>query len=124
MSQLSQNEIQNEIQSEIQSGHVTEAAQIIELSPLPAMTPSGPPLMAGNLNLLHGVKVTLSVTVGEIQTTLGELMGLQQQSVLKIERPVEGPVDLILDGKIVARGQLVVVEDNFGVRITEIASAS
>lgn len=116
MSQLSQNEIKN--------GDATEAAQIIELSPLPAMTPSGPPLMAGNLNLLHGVKVALSVTVGEIQTTLGELMGLQQQSVLKIERPVEGPVDLMLDGKIVARGQLVVVDDNFGVRITEIASAS
>lgn len=99
------------------------AAQMIELSDLPPVTPDGPALMAGNLNLLHGVKVGLSVVVGEIATTLGELMALQTQSVLKIERAVDTPVDVMLDGKIVARGQLVVVDDNFGVRITEIASA-
>ncbi len=100
------------------------AAQMIELSALPPTTPTGPALMAGNLNLLHGVKVVLSVTVGEIHTTLGQLMGLQEQSLLTIERPVDSPVDLMLDGKIVGRGQLVVVEDNFGIRITEIATAS
>lgn len=99
------------------------AAQMIELSALPPANPAGPALMAGNMNLLHGVKVGLSVVVGEIHTTLGELMSLQQQSVLRIEQPLEAPVDVMLDGKVVARGQLVVVDDNFGVRITEIAAA-
>jgi flagellar motor switch protein FliN/FliY len=98
-------------------------AQIIELSVLPPLNPVGPTVMAGNIGLLHGVKVNLSVVVGEVQTTLGELMGLQQQSMLKIERPVDGPVDVMLDGKVVARGQLVVIGDNFGVRVTEISAA-
>ena len=100
---------------------------IIELAALPTITPTtptGPALMAGNLQLLQGVKVSLSVTVGEIQTTLGQLMALQQQSILKIDRSVEAPVDVVLDGKVVARGQLVVVDDNFGVCVTEILTPS
>jgi flagellar motor switch protein FliN/FliY len=97
--------------------------QMIELSALPPLTPVGPAVMAGNMGLLQGVKVSLSVVVGEVQTTLGELMGLQHQSMLKIERPVDSPVDIMLDGKIVARGQLVVVGDSFGVCVTEIAAA-
>ncbi len=99
-------------------------AQIIELSDLPPAAPTGPALLSGNLNLLQGVKVGLSVVVGEVHTTLGELMSLQAQSVLKVERSVDTPVDVLLDGKVVARGQLVVVDDNFGVRITELASQS
>lgn len=98
---------------------------IIELAALPPLaptTPGGPALMAANLQLVQGVKVGLAVMVGEIQTTLGQLMALQQQSILKIDRSVEAPVDVLLDGKVVARGQLVVVDDNFGVCVTEILS--
>lgn len=105
-----------------------KAAQIIELDQLPAAEPAGPALLgsnlSSNLNLLQGVKVGLSVVVGGIETTLGELMALQAQSVLKVERELNAPVDLLLDGKLVARGQLVAVDDNFGVRITEIAANS
>ncbi len=103
---------------------IEPSTQLIELAELPATTPGGPALMAGNLQLLQGVKVGLTVKVGEIHTTLGELMALQQQSIMKIDRPVEAPVDVLLDGKVVARGQLVVVDDNFGVCVTEILAAS
>ena len=98
--------------------------QIIELSELSRQIPSGPALFGGNLGLLNGVKVKLTVQVGEAHTTVGELMGLKEMSVLKIDRPVDCPVDVMVDGNIVARGQLVAVDDNFGVRITEIASAA
>jgi flagellar motor switch protein FliN/FliY len=50
-------------------------------------------------------------------------MGLQESSLLKIDRKADYPVDVMLNGSVVARGQLVVVDDNFGVRITEVAQA-
>lgn len=95
--------------------------QFVELSELQNPAPAGPAILAGNMAVLHGIKVKLKVVVGEAHTTLGELMSLQEQAVLKIDRQVDTPLDLIVDGNVVARGQLVVVDDNFGIRITEIA---
>ncbi|HYD61592.1 MAG TPA: flagellar motor switch protein FliN [Noviherbaspirillum sp.] len=98
------------------------STQIIELSEIRPQTPSGSPVLGGNIGLLQGVKVKLSVVLGEAHTTLGELMDLKEASVLKIDRQVDHPVDVLVEGNVVARGQLVVVDDNFGVRITEIAA--
>lgn len=98
---------------------VTELVELAELAP----APTGANLLGGNLRLLDGVQVQLSVMVGEARTTVGELMALKESSVLKIDRKVDYPVDVVLNGSVVARGQLVVVDDNFGVRITEIAQA-
>jgi flagellar motor switch protein FliN/FliY len=74
--------------------------------------------------LLNSLKVTLTVVVGEVKTTLGELLSLQESSVLKINRQADYPVDVVVNGNVVARGQLVVVDDNFGVRVTEIAAVA
>jgi flagellar motor switch protein FliN/FliY len=101
-----------------------QSTQLIELSEFEAQTPVGKNVLAGNMGLLQGVKVNMTVVVGEANTTLGELMNLKELSVLKIDRPVDQPVDITVNGNIVARGQLVVVDDNFGVRITEIAAAA
>lgn len=100
------------------------AAQVVELSEIVAQNAGGPNLIANNLALLNGLKVSLSVMVGEVHTTLGELLSLKEASVLKIDRLADYPVDVIVNGSIVARGQLVVVDDNFGVRVTEIANSA
>ena len=100
------------------------STQVIELSEIQPQTPTGANVLSGNLDLLNGLKVTLSVVVGEITTTLGELMSLQESSVLKIDRQADYPVDVVVNGSVVARGQLVVVDDNFGVRVTEIAATT
>ncbi len=99
------------------------STQIIELSEIVAQVPSGPALLGGNMSLLHGVKVKLTVLLGHADTTLGELMDLKEAAILKIDRHVDCPVDVMVDGNVVARGQLVVVDDHFGVRVTEIAQA-
>lgn len=104
--------------------HETSGIQEIELSEMQAHTPVGPNLLGGNLGLLNGLKVTLSVVVGDVTTTLGELLSLKESSVLKIDRQVDYPVDVMVNGSVVARGQLVVVDDNFGVRVTEIAATA
>ncbi len=99
-------------------------AQLVGLPEMPPATPAGPALLGGNMNMLDSVKVGLTVVLGEAQTSIGELMHLQQGATLKVDRHVDSPVDLIVNGNIVARGQLVAIDDNFGVRITEIAPTS
>lgn len=102
---------------------VTELVALAELAP-PAPAPSGASLMDGNLRLLDSVQVKLQVMLGEACSTVGELLSLQEASLLKIDRKADYPVDVMLNGSVVARGQLVVVDDNFGVRITEVAPAA
>lgn len=98
----------------------TQAAGLPELTQQAAL---GPVLMGAHAGLLDSVKVTVSVMVGEAHLTLGELMNLKEAAVLKIARAVDTPIDVMLNGNVVARGQLVVVDDQFGVRITDIAQA-
>ena len=98
------------------------SAQALDYPELGAGAPSGQPVLGQNAALLDSVKVRLSVVVGQAETTLGDLMGLKPAAVLKIDRHVEQPVDLLINGEVVARGHLVAVDDNFGVRITEVAT--
>lgn len=94
---------------------------IIELPDMHPQAGAGPAVLRGSLDLFEGVKVRLTVIVGETEMTIGTLMDLKESTVLKLERAVDTPVDVLLDGKIIARGQLVAVDDSFGVRITETA---
>jgi flagellar motor switch protein FliN/FliY len=101
--------------------------QLVELSEFSGQAHPGPNVpgshvLASHLGLFGGVKVRLTVVVGEVQTTLGALMELKESAILKIDRPVDYPVDVLVDGNLVATGQLVVVDESFGVRITEIAA--
>ncbi|MRW94180.1 flagellar motor switch protein FliN [Duganella sp. FT80W] len=100
------------------------APELVDLTELLPQQPSGAALLGGNLRLLDSVQVKLQVMVGEAHTTVGELMSLQAASVLKIDRQADYPIDVVLNGSTIARGQLVVVDDHFGVRITEIAAAA
>lgn len=69
---------------------------------------------------LHGIKVRLQVRVGESEMTVGELMQARQNEVLVLDRNVDAAVDLLLEGQVVARGELVAVDGVFAVRITEL----
>lgn len=111
-------------QSSHPAGHAMApdaSAQLIELPVLAGGATHGPALLRNHGGLLDSVKVGLSVVVGEAATTLGELFALQENAVLTIDRAVGQPVDLVINGSVVARGQLVVVGEHFGVRITDIA---
>ncbi len=71
-------------------------------------------------NPLRGVRVKLTVCVGSAEVTVGELLDAKAEQVVKLDAMVDQPVDVLLDGQVVARGTLVAVEDRFGVRITEL----
>src|SRR5436190_17584346 len=80
----------------------------------------GPRIFEGNLSLIQGVKVKLEVVVGQTELTVGELFDLKNHSVVKLDVATHAPVDVRLDGKTIARGHLVVVDDNLGVCIEDI----
>jgi flagellar motor switch protein FliN/FliY len=76
--------------------------------------------LLADANPLLAVKIQLQVRVGNVSMTLGELMAARENAVLALDRAVDQPVDLMLEGRTVARGQLVAVDEHFAVRITEL----
>jgi flagellar motor switch protein FliN/FliY len=77
-------------------------------------------LNEGNLEIIKKVKVKLEVRVGEAQLTIDDLYNLSEGSVVPLTRSAMEPVDMLIDGKVVARGHLVAADDNFGIQITEL----
>jgi flagellar motor switch protein FliN len=78
------------------------------------------PALLRDAHPLHAVKVRLEVRVGESAMTVGELLAARENEVLLLDRAVDQPIDLVLEGSVVARGQLVAVDGSFAVRITEL----
>lgn len=103
--------------------HSTPArsAQVVSLEVLtePGNLDENAPVI-GDGHPLHGIKAQVQVCVGQATVTVGELLGAREQQVLVLDRTPDQPVDLLLDGKVVARGQLVAVNGHFAVRITEL----
>ncbi|ADC89140.1 flagellar motor switch protein FliN [Thermocrinis albus DSM 14484] len=66
------------------------------------------------------IPLELEVVIGRTTLKLGELLHLGPGSVVELDNHVESPVDILVNGKLVAKGEIVVVEDKFGVRITDI----
>ncbi|WP_433693414.1 FliM/FliN family flagellar motor switch protein [Herbaspirillum seropedicae] len=94
-------------------------AQMLAFSELSGTGQEGSKVL-DNVNPLHQIKTRLSVSVGEVELTVGELLSAREQQVVRLDRTIEQPVDLLLDGRVVARGQLVAVDEYFAVRITEL----
>lgn len=89
-----------------------EASPVTDSGSGKALLPSFQPL--------HQIRTTLQVCVGSTTLTVGELLAAQAQQVLVLDRSVEQAVDLVLEGQVVARGQLVAVGDRFAVKLTEL----
>jgi flagellar motor switch protein FliN len=77
-----------------------------------------------NLDLLLDVEIPISVEVGRAQMSLEDVLKLVPGSVVGLDKKAEEPVDLRVNGKLVARGEVVLVDDTYGLRITQIVDAS
>jgi flagellar motor switch protein FliN/FliY len=78
----------------------------------------------GDLRRLRDVLVELTVEIGRTQMTVGETLELRPGSVVTLERMAGEPVDLLVNGRRIARGEVVVVDEEFGLRVTEIGAAA
>ncbi|MDR3735513.1 MAG: FliM/FliN family flagellar motor switch protein [Acidobacteriaceae bacterium] len=81
---------------------------------------SSPVLDTVNLNLVMGVELNVTLRFGQRILSLREVLDLTSGSVIELDRQVEEPVELLLDGKIIARGEAVVIDGNYGLRVTDV----
>ncbi len=75
-----------------------------------------------NLDLVLDVPVTVSLQVGSADITIRELVGLVEGSVVALERESTEPLDVMVNGTLIAHGEIVVVDGHFGVRLTDVVS--
>jgi flagellar motor switch protein FliN/FliY len=68
------------------------------------------------------VPVTMSLEVGRARLTIGELLQLGPGSIVELDRAAGEPLDVLLNGRLVARGEVVVTDDRFGIRLLDIVS--
>jgi flagellar motor switch protein FliN/FliY len=98
----------------------------LALSPWPA--DSAPARVAsraparGGLDMLHDVEMEVSAELGRTRMSVRELLSLSPGAIVELDRAAGSPADLLVNGRLIARGEVVVVDENFGIRITEIVS--
>ena len=96
------------------------SSETVARAELPDLTAGAGPGPAGDLDLLADVELTVTVELGRIRLPLRELLRLQEGSVVELDRLAGAPVDVLANGTPVARGDVVVVGDELGVRISEL----
>ena len=73
-----------------------------------------------NLDLVLNVELNVTLRFGQRLLSLREVLDLTTGSVVELDRQVEEPIELLLDGKVIARGEAVVIDGNYGLRVTEV----
>jgi flagellar motor switch protein FliN/FliY len=74
------------------------------------------------LDLLRDVSMDVTAQIGSTRMTISELLALHEGAVVELDRAAGAPADLLVNGHLIARGEVVVIDENFALRITEIIS--
>lgn len=82
--------------------------------------PRGAPVVRGGLELLHDVEMEVTAELGRTRMSVRDLLSLAPGAVIELDRLAGGPADLLVNGRLIARGEVVVIDESFGIRITEI----
>jgi flagellar motor switch protein FliN/FliY len=83
-----------------------------------------PPGQEINLNLILDVSVTLALEVGRTRMSVRDLLQLAPGTIVELDRLASEPLDVLVNGVRVARGEVVVINDKFGIRLTDVVSAT
>jgi flagellar motor switch protein FliN/FliY len=73
-----------------------------------------------NLGILMDVNVELSVELGRARRSIKDVLSFGEGSIVELSKLAGDPVDLLINGKLIGHGEVVVIDENFGIRITEI----
>lgn len=90
----------------------------------PAPAPLAPRSAPRGIEMLHGVDMEVTVELGRTRMTVRDLLALAPGTVLELDRAAGSPADLLVNGRLIARGEVVVVDEDFGLRVTEIIDES
>ena len=112
-------------------GEDVRAVLALALSPWPSDEPGqidvapqklAPAVVRGGLDMLHDVEMEVSAELGRTRMSVRELLSLNPGAIVELDRAAGSPADLLVNGRLIARGEVVVVDENFGIRITEIVA--
>lgn len=102
---------------------MSEEIQLQQLEGAMAVA-AGETSFSGDLRRLSAVPVDLTVEMGRTRMTVGETLELRQGSIITLNRMAGEPVDLLVNGTPIARGEVVVIDEQFGLRVTEMLGDS
>jgi flagellar motor switch protein FliN/FliY len=95
-------------------------SQDVDFEPLSEAGAAASPEAFVDLRRLSAVPVDLSVEIGRAHMSVGETLELREGSVVTLDRMAGEPVDLLVNGKPIARGEVVVIDEQFGLRLTQV----
>ncbi|MGA3262718.1 MAG: flagellar motor switch protein FliN [Terracidiphilus sp.] len=117
------------VQDEVRTSKAAQPPKAKAVADQPAASAPAPPAasspaaaLSPGLELMLDVELDASLRFGSREMPLGEILDLGPGDVVQLDRHVTDPVDLIVGDKIVARGEVVLVNGNFGLRVTEVAA--
>ena len=87
---------------------------------LTAATPISPESLANNLSRINNVEMALTVEIGRTRMSVRDVLGLEPGAVIELDRSAGAPADVLLNGRLIAHGEIVVVDQDYAVRITQI----
>lgn len=79
-------------------------------------------LGAENIELILDVPLTVTVELGRTTMTIGDILALGPGALVELDKLAGGPVDVVVNERLIAKGEVVVIDENFGVRLTDIVS--
>ncbi len=106
---------------------VTEDDDDIEAQPLDELIDEGAPINVGDnpdLEVILDIPVSISMVVGNTQISIRNLLQLNQGSVIELDRLAGEPLDVMVNNTLIAHGEVVVVNEKFGIRLTDVVSAA
>ncbi len=106
------------VEAEAEQGQETPAAEFDNLED----TSGGPVEDDANLEIILDIPVTISMEIGRTQISIRNLLQLNQGSVVELDRLAGEPMDVRVNGTLVAHGEVVVVNEKFGIRLTDVIS--
>jgi flagellar motor switch protein FliN/FliY len=101
--------------------------QNYEHAPMQALEPgggSGPSLEDASLDVILDIPVSISMEVGSTKISIRNLLKLNQGSVVELDRLAGEPLDVMVNGTLIAHGEVVVVNEKYGIRLTDVISAA
>jgi flagellar motor switch protein FliN/FliY len=104
------------------AAHMTGEPLIEEIELEPLLPFDAAPTNDTDIGLLLEVPLSIAVELGRTSLTIRELLALGQGSILQLDRHAGEPVDVLVNGKRLARGEVVVIDEDFGIRVTEVVT--
>ena len=100
------------------------AMDLPSVAPTPERAPSPMPTGGRGLDLLGHVEMNVVAELGRTRMTVSDLLGLAPGTVVELDRAAGSPIDLLVNGTLIARGEVVVIDEEFGLRISEIVDGT